>query len=213
MSCTNYMEYWDKEGSQKNFSTPFQLEEFKSHVATDKKVLDVGCGYGRIMKKLIAAGYENVTGIEPSRSLRERASKESGDCKIVEFDGMTIPFNDSSFDAVVLAAVLTSIPRDEDQERLLAEISRVLKDEGILYVNDFLLNEDSRNLERYAKFHEKYGRYGIFELYDGGVTRHHSLDRINALFSGFKTVVFENIVYTTMNGNKSNGFYYLGRLG
>lgn len=38
------------------------------------------------------------------------------------------------------------------QKELLAEIKRILKPQGILHVNDFLLNTDERNLLRYDNY-------------------------------------------------------------
>lgn len=212
MSSKRYRQYWDQEGAQKNFSTPFQMDVFRNYVQPQKRILDVGCGYGRIMAALKDAGYKNIVGAEPSSSLKERAGRSRPDLDIRSYDGITLPFEDNSFDAVVLAGVLTSIPLDEDQDRIMSEIRRVLVKGGILYVNDFLLNTDDRNLERYEMYKDKYGTYGIFELYDGGVTRHHTRERVGELLKGYKYLAFEDIVYTTMNGNRSNGFYFLGRL-
>ncbi|MDP7980208.1 hypothetical protein [Bacillus multifaciens] len=35
---------------------------------------------------------------------------------------------------------------------------------------------DERHIERYTKYHEKYHTYGVFELADGAVLRHHHED-------------------------------------
>lgn len=64
-------------------------------------------------------------------------------------DGCQTVLADSSQDAVILVAVLTSMPRDEDQLKVITELQRVvLKPGGYLYINDFLLNRDERNLQR-----------------------------------------------------------------
>ncbi len=57
------------------------------------------------------------------------------DLWIKEDDKIAMP--DASIDAVILFAVLTCIRTNEEQKQLLAEIKRVLKPRGILYVNDF----------------------------------------------------------------------------
>ena len=116
-----------------------------------------------------------------------------------------------SADAVILFAVLTCIAADEEQRRLIAELRRILKPGGILYVNDFLLNSDERNIRRYEKYLDEYGIYGVFEQPEGAVLRHHSEEYVKLLLSGFEELRYEHLTFTTMNGNRSNGFYYLGR--
>ncbi len=102
--------------------------------------------------------------------------------------------------------------KNEEQEQLLSEIKRILKPQGILYVNDFLLNTDERNLTRYAKYKETYGIYGVFELPEGAVCRHHDETWIKQLLKDFSEQEYSHLTFTTMNGNKSNGFYFIGRL-
>jgi ubiquinone/menaquinone biosynthesis C-methylase UbiE len=72
-----------------------------------------------------------------------------------------------------LFAVLTYIPSDDDQRVLLAEVRRVLRPEGILYISDLLINTDLRNLERYERDADQFGVYGVFELPEGVIVRHH----------------------------------------
>ncbi len=55
---------------------------------------------------------------------------------------MQIWANLKCVDAVILFAVFTCIVNDAEQEKLIVEIHRVLKSDGILYINDFLLNID-----------------------------------------------------------------------
>ena len=113
---------------------------------------------------------------------------------------------------MILFAVLTCIRTDREQEELLSEIRRVLRPRGILYVNDFLLNTDERNLSRYEKFRDVYGRYGVFELPEGAVCRHHDEAWIKELLRDFSELRYEHLTFTTMNGNRSNGFYFIGAL-
>ena len=87
----------------------------------------------------------------------------------------------------------------------------VLRPGGILYINDFLLNTDERNRKRYEEFADKYGKYGVFELPEGAVCRHHEEEWIFELLSGFERLKYEHLVFTTMNGNQSNGFYFIGK--
>ena len=124
---------------------------------------------------------------------------------------MKIALPDNSVDAVILFAVLTCIVKNEDQQQLISEIHRILKPDGIIYVNDFLLNTDERNTSRYSRYRTKFGVYGAFELPEGAVLRHHSEEGIKELLHDFEQKEFEHLIFTTMNGNKSNGFFFIGK--
>jgi SAM-dependent methyltransferase len=208
---TEQEKYWDGVSEEKDFTLPLQMEEFEQHVSREMTILDVGCGYGRTLSELHDAGFENLFGVDYSQGMIDRGRRLHPYLDLRKNDGSVLPFEDGAFDAAILIAVLTCIAENEGQRRLIAEIERVLKDGGILYVNDYLLNTDRRNIERYDKARDEYGVYGIFELPEGAVVRHHTPGHVFDITSGFERLVFETVVYTTMNGNKSNGFYYIGR--
>lgn len=207
----NQNHYWDDIAGDKEFTTPLQMELFTAYVDLEARVLDHGCGYGRILGELKHAGYKHLYGTDSSAKMIERAAEEHSQVGFKVGDGKRIPFAKESFDAVLLVAVLTSVISDEAQEGMIAEAQRVLKSGGFLYINDFLLNQDERNIRRYRQFQDRYGQYGVFELPEGAVCRHHSSAWIHQLLRGFDTICYEETVYNTMNGNRSNGFYYLGK--
>ena len=205
--------YWDSVSKKKEFTTPFHAQEFTKYVEKQATILDVGCGYGRTLDELYQIGYRNLIGTDFSQGMIERGKAQfpALDLRVENSGGIDLP--DGSVDAVILFAVLTCIRDNAEQKELLQEIRRVLKPKGILYVNDFLLNTDERNLLRYQKGHDKYGVYGVFELPEGAVCRHHSEPWISELLAGFTTIAYEHLTFTTMNGNKSNGFYFMGTKG
>lgn len=203
--------YWNGVAYKKEFTTPFHFEEFSEHVAKEAKILDIGCGYGRTLEQLHQMGYSNLIGIDFSKNMIERGKKQYPYLDLRVKTQEKIELNDESCDAVILFAVLTCIINDQEQINLLREIERVLKPEGILYINDFLLNTDGRNISRYNEFTEKYNKYGVFELPEGAIVRHHDIAWVKKCTEPFIQISFEEVVYTTMNGNKSNGYYYLGK--
>jgi hypothetical protein len=73
-----------------------------------------------------------------------------------------------------------------------------------------IIKDDERNVTRYNEYKDKYGTYGVFELPEGAVLRHQSEDWARRLLSGFRQMEYAPLVFTTMNGHKSNGFYYFG---
>jgi ubiquinone/menaquinone biosynthesis C-methylase UbiE len=91
------------------------------------RVLDLGCGDGRISCVLAQAGAE-VIGIDPSAGALSRARTAYPD---IEFappreDG-SFPFADGCFDAVVCINVLEHVA---DTQRLMSEARRVLAPGG-----------------------------------------------------------------------------------
>ena len=207
----NQQEYWNSVAETKNFPTPFQIELFSEYVEKRGRILDVGCGYGRVLNELHEAGFKELYGVDFSSGMIARGKRLYPELNLAVNEDEKLPFADNSFDAVLLIAVLTCVVRDEEQRKMLNEIKRVLKDDGILYVNDFLLNNDDRNIERYENFSEKYGAYGVFELPEGAVVRHYTKEYLKDSLSDFEEIVFEEVVYTTMNGNRSNGCYFMGK--
>ncbi|WP_457552277.1 class I SAM-dependent methyltransferase [Desulfobacula sp.] len=208
---TDQQAYWDKAAEKKEFTTPFQVDVFKSHVSKDAVVLDVGCGYGRTLTELHQQGFKKICGIDSSQKMIEKGKKLYPHIDFKKCT-TTFPFKDNTFDAVVLIAVLTCIVKDKDQKQLMGEIIRVLKPNGLLYVNDFLINRDQRNVDRYDTFKKIYGTYGVFELAEGALLRHHTKDYLFHLAKKFEPMEFETLVYNTMNHHTANGFYYLGKL-
>ncbi|MHB9937814.1 SAM-dependent methyltransferase [Clostridium sporogenes] len=203
--------YWNNVANKKEFTTPFYFELFQKVVKKNALILDVGCGYGRTLEELYQYGYRNLIGIDFSEKMIERGKNQYPHLDLRVKNKKIIEFKDNSCDAIILFAVLTCIINDKEQLELLKEIERVLKPSGIVYINDFLLNSDERNLKRYNIFKDKYKKYGVFELPQGAIVRHHDINWIKQITSSFKNILLEEVTYKTMNGNKSNGFYYLGR--
>jgi ubiquinone/menaquinone biosynthesis C-methylase UbiE len=205
-------DYWDRVASQKRFSHPLRLKWLLQHLRPQARILDYGCGYGRLLNQLSEAGYGNAVGMDFSSKMLRQCRSLFPHLTLVQNDGLTLPFRDRALEAVLLFAVLTCIPSDDDQRMLLAEVRRVLRPEGILYISDLLINTDVRNLERYEHDADQFGVYGVFVLPEGVIVRHHREEWIELLTSAFTRIAFERFTATTMNGNPSAAFQYFGRL-
>ncbi|MCH5317108.1 MAG: class I SAM-dependent methyltransferase [Eubacterium sp.] len=202
--------YWDSVADKKNFTTTFDENEFGKYVDKGARLLDVGCGYGRTLNELYMAGYENLVGVDSSEKMLERGMREFPYLDFVKND-TDLPFEDNSFDAVILFGVLTAIVDNDAQAAIIKEIFRVLKPNGIIYVNDFLVNGDISRVLKYLKCKKAFGVYGVYRLSDGVVLRHHTEKYIAKLLSRFQKLEYVKLKFKTMNGGRSNGFYYIGR--
>jgi SAM-dependent methyltransferase len=203
--------YWNSVAPEKEFTTPLQMERFEQYVDKNARILDIGCGYGRALQELYNRGYRNTIGIDFSEKMIERGRTLYPHLRFETMEGGEITYPEKSFDAVLLLAALTCIITNEEQTELLNKIAGLLKLGGIVCINDFLLNDDERNIKRYEKYESKYTMYGIFELPEGAIVRHHSKAWVKESLRIFEELEFEEIDYTTMNGNKSKGYYYFGK--
>ncbi len=203
--------YWDRVAKEKTFTHALNAETFKGLIPLDADVLDFGCGYGRIGNTLYGLGYRNVVGLDLSAEMIARGRTIYPHIHLKTATSERWPGHPDSFDAVILFAVLTCIPTDTGQKALLKQIDHVLRPGGILYISDYWLQKDDRNRHRYQVFEEQYGPYGVFELPEGAVFRHHERPWIRSLLYRFDTLHLDDIVVTTMNGHQSLGFQYFGK--
>ena len=51
----------------------------------------------------------------------------------------------------------------------------------------------------------------MFELPEGLVLRHHTIEDVLKLTKNYKKLLLEKTVFKTMNSHVSNGFYYIGQ--
>jgi ubiquinone/menaquinone biosynthesis C-methylase UbiE len=121
--------------SQANIGALAQIE-------AGDRVLDVGCGPGRLAmaaQEWAGAGGE-VIGIDPSpemvKTARRNAEKAGSAARFELGVAESLPFPDGSFDVVLNRLMLHHLPGDLKQ-RGLAEMRRVLKPGGVCLVVDF----------------------------------------------------------------------------
>lgn len=152
-----------------------------------------------------------IFGADFSEAMLARARDEVPVATLVRNDGLSLPFKSGSFELVLLFAVLTCNPDGNDQQVLLTEVERVLRPGGVIYLSDLLINDDQRNRDRYQQYAASYGCYGVFALPEGAVVRHHKKEWIEELTNPLGQLEYEPFTVTTMNGNASAAFQYLGR--
>ncbi|MDE2312136.1 MAG: class I SAM-dependent methyltransferase [Patescibacteria group bacterium] len=102
-----------------------------------KKILDVGCGPGLLVKGFAEASRSwQVTGIDVSSHALVLAKKNCRQLKNIQFaknDASKLKFSSHSFDAVVCKDTLHHF---NDPVQVFKEIWRVLKPGGTLYLQD-----------------------------------------------------------------------------
>ncbi|HTW96162.1 MAG TPA: class I SAM-dependent methyltransferase [Candidatus Methylomirabilis sp.] len=108
--------------------------QLAAKLASGKKVLDIACGSGYGAKILAQAGAAKVTAIDKSIAAIEQAKINYGS-PAIEFkigEAEKIAEENESFDLVVSFETIEHL---SDPEKYLAEISRLIKKEGIALIS------------------------------------------------------------------------------
>ncbi|MFH1780862.1 MAG: methyltransferase domain-containing protein [Candidatus Nealsonbacteria bacterium] len=123
------------------------LEPLYHYALPEDKVLDLGCGNGRLLQ--IFKGINiNYTGVDNSDKLTAIAKKTYPDATFLVADALHLPFPQDHFDKVYSIAVLHHIPSQELRLRFLKEAKRVLKPGGLLILTVW----DLKRLDLIFKF-------------------------------------------------------------
>ena len=114
------------------------LYERIGEVAKGKVVLELATGPGMIARHIAPAAKSVVaTDLAPKMIETALKVKNPENLSFEVADATSLRFEDNSFDVVVIANALHIIP---NPEKALAEIRRVLKDDGLLIAPNYLLN-------------------------------------------------------------------------
>lgn len=113
------------------------FENLRRHLPniSSMSILDVGSGRGKFLVAAAKAG-SRVEGVEPYDKYieiaYELAKKEGVSIHVQKGDAEHLPFGDKTFDFVNLSEVIEHV---ESPERVLSEVSRILKPGGCVYVS------------------------------------------------------------------------------
>jgi len=124
----DYFEHHDKQ--DKANAAAVLLEQAEALIGGKGKLLDIGAGRGDILRAGIEQGWAAV-GIEPSKTFAEHAERHSG-AEIRREPVEKCGFSQSSFDVVILGAVLEHLYNPDET---IKEIARILRPGGALFLD------------------------------------------------------------------------------
>ena len=139
--------FWDKNAGRydrfmrKDRAAYDEMYELIRPVVKAKTVLELATGTGLIAKNIVNAAA-HIEATDASAEMIAEAKRDSRSAKLYFSvqDMFCLPYADRSFDVVIVSNALHIVP---EPERALAEIRRVLKDDGILIAPTFTHAENS----------------------------------------------------------------------
>ena len=133
--------FWDKNAGrydrfmQKDRAAYDEMYALIRPVVKAKTVLELATGTGLIAKHIVnAAAHIEATDASPEMIAEAKRDNQSAKLHFSVQDMFRLPYADKSFDVVIVSNALHIVPQPE---KALAEIRRVLKDDGVLIAPTF----------------------------------------------------------------------------
>ena len=133
--------FWDKNAGRydrfmrKDRAAYDEMHELIRPVVKAKTVLELATGTGMIAKNIVnAAAHIEVTDASAEMIAEAKRDNHSTKLHFSVQDMFRLPYTEESFDVVIVVNALHIVPQPE---KALAEIHRVLKDDGVLIAPTF----------------------------------------------------------------------------
>jgi ubiquinone/menaquinone biosynthesis C-methylase UbiE len=115
---------------------------------TGRKVLDVGCGDGAVLRDLLRydANERDLHGLDLLPERIERARALLPEATIEAGDAQKLAFEDETFDLALGFTLLSSVMDPQARKAVAGEMRRVTKRGGVVLIYDFRLNPLNRDV-------------------------------------------------------------------
>ena len=142
-------DFWDKHAKQydrfmrKDAAAYRQMYELIRPVVKFKTVLELATGTGLIAKHIVSAA-KHIEATDASAEMIAEAKRDNWSAKLYFSvqDMFHLPYAPHSFDVVIVSNALHIVPHPE---KVLAEIRRVLKDDGVLIAPTFTVSKSPQS--------------------------------------------------------------------
>ena len=142
-----HKDFWDRNANRydrfmrKDHKAYKQMYSLIYPVVRHKQVLELATGTGLIAKNIVnAAAHIEVTDASAEMIAEAKRDNQSAKLHFSVQDMFRLPYAGKSFDVVIVSNALHIVPQPE---KALAEIHRVLKDDGVLIAPTFTHAENS----------------------------------------------------------------------
>ena len=176
----SHLKAWDEEYTRTTWRGPYSIRQMQEYLAPGARVLDVGCGNGKLFSPLVRADYD-VFGLDVSgNALRDLAA-----FNVVQGDARHLPFKSETFDAAVCYDVLQHLLSAERLDAV-KEMRRILRPGGKLFVQAFGIGD------------MRYGGIPVepdtFRRQSGIIYHYFSEEELRGLLSDFELLKMDSAV-------------------
>ena len=165
------MNYWKKIKQSNTPSTSGILDDFLNQINSQSKVLEIGCGSGRIIDECISR-KSFVYGVDINKNEIDalRLKYRGYEKVILEINDITNKNfklkEDYKFDYVFINGLLGAL-KSKQRAVALKNILKVTDFISIVHLSEFLLFEENEEMKvRYSKDFLETGEYGTFFVYN-----------------------------------------------
>ena len=156
-----HKDFWDKNAGRydrfmrKDRAAYDEMYELIRPVVRHKTVLELATGTGLIAKHIVnAAAHIEATDASAEMVAEAKRDNHSAKLHFSVQDMFRLPYANQSFDVVIVSNALHIVPQPE---KALAEIRRVLKDDGVLIAPTFTHAGNSFSVKVRAFFMKRVG--------------------------------------------------------
>ncbi|MFH0919394.1 MAG: class I SAM-dependent methyltransferase [Fibrobacterota bacterium] len=127
------------------------------------KILEAGCGNGRVVKYLHHLGYRRICGIEVSQETVQWINNHSPELQITAADILQMPFEKESFDAILSFGVIEHFPAGPKAP--LAALRNALKENGLAVITVPSYNILRKIKNKWRNKEPRDGQDGLFHVF------------------------------------------------
>lgn len=186
----NFINYDKKYENSKNIWGKYFLDNSLKqylNLITGKEVLDLGIGEGNNSILLHKLGY-SITGVDSSLKALKVCEQQCKDIFLVNSDIRLFHIEKDYYDLITSRFVLQFIHKN-DAISIINDIKNKVKNNGLVYISVFSLNDNSINLTKNNVDFDELPNNIFYNKTKNTYHSFYSKDEVLEYFKGFKTIL------------------------
>jgi SAM-dependent methyltransferase len=191
------------------FTSPEPTDSYLQYWGSEMRILDLGCGYGRVLEYLRKKGFKNLYGVDSSPTLIERAKVNQITLPENLFASDILEFaSPFQMDVVLMMGVIEYFVSEESRIQLSQLLTEIISPGGFFYLATFLRSR--YYLKNYAISRASGRRWGTITTKSGITLYHATESELDKLVEPhFSPIRKELRSFTTWSGKQTPGYIVL----